>query len=178
MIFRRYFLVIVLDSLIMGIVCYILMKILGLPYAELISVIVGITNIIPFFGPFLGAIPSILIILMSSPMDAFIFALMILIVQQVDGNIICPAILGNSLGLKPILIIFAVTLGGGLFGIVGMIAGVPAFTVIYTIFKRSVSHRLQKKNLDSPEQLQEVEVRRKAQQHPDATEASDPKPAE
>ena len=131
-IFRRFFVGKIVDSLIIGILCYILMKILGLPYAELISVIVGITNVIPFFGPFIGAIPSILIILMSSPMEALIFAVLILALQQLDGNVIGPAILGNSLGLKPIWIVFSVTVGGGLFGLVGMIAGVPAFTVIYT----------------------------------------------
>ena len=140
------------------------MKILGLPYAELISVIVGITNVIPFFGPFIGAIPSILIILMSSPMEALIFAVLILALQQLDGNVIGPAILGNSLGLKPIWIVFSVTVGGGLFGLVGMIAGVPAFTVIYTLFKRCVSRRLQTKNLNTPEQLQEAESSRQQDQ--------------
>lgn len=159
-IFRRFFVGKALDSLIIGILCYILMKIFRLPYAELISVIVGITNVIPFFGPFIGAIPSILILLMSSPMDAFIFAILILGLQQLDGNIIGPAILGNSLGLKPIWIIFSVTVGGGLFGLVGMIAGVPAFTVIYTLFQRAIQRRLQKKNLDTPERLQAAEDKR------------------
>ena len=163
-IFRRFFVGKIVDSLIIGILCYILMKILGLPYAELISVIVGITNVIPFFGPFIGAIPSILIILMSSPMEALIFAILILALQQLDGNVIGPAILGNSLGLKPIWIVFSVTVGGGLFGLVGMIAGVPAFTVIYTLFKRCVSRRLQTKNLNTPEQLQEAESSRQQDQ--------------
>ena len=163
-IFRRFFVGKIVDSLIIGILCYILMKILGLPYAELISVIVGITNVIPFFGPFIGAIPSILIILMSSPMEALIFAVLILALQQLDGNVIGPAILGNSLGLKPIWIVFSVTVGGGLFGLVGMIAGVPAFTVIYTLFKRCVSRRLQTKNLNTPEQLQEAESSRQQDQ--------------
>lgn len=165
-IFRRFFVGKIVDSLIIGILCYILMKILGLPYAELISVIVGVTNVIPFFGPFIGAVPSILIILMSSPMEAFIFAVLILALQQLDGNVIGPAILGNSLGLKPIWIVFSVTVGGGLFGLVGMIAGVPAFTVVYTLFKRSVARRLQKKNLDTPEQLQEAKSRRQPNQQP------------
>ena len=163
-IFRRFFVGKIVDSLIIGILCYILMKILGLPYAELISVIVGITNVIPFFGPFIGAIPSILIILMSSPMEALIFAVLILALQQLDGNVIGPAILGNSLGLKPIWIVFSVTVGGGLFGLVGMIAGVPAFTVIYTLFKRCVSRPLQTKNLNTPEQLQEAESSRQQDQ--------------
>ena len=169
-IFRRFFVGKIVDSLIIGILCYILMKIFGLPYAELISVIVGITNVIPFFGPFIGAIPSILIILMSSPMEALIFAVLILALQQLDGNVIGPAILGNSLGLKPIWIVFSVTVGGGLFGLVGMIAGVPAFTVIYTLFKRSVSRRLQAKDLNTPEQLQEAESIRQQDQPPQKAE--------
>ena len=172
-IFRRFFVGKALDSLIIGILCYILMKIFGLPYAELISVIVGITNVIPFFGPFIGAIPSILIILMSSPMEAIFFAVLILALQQLDGNVIGPAILGNSLGLKPIWIVFSVTIGGGLFGLVGMIAGVPAFTVIYTLFKRWIDRRLQNKNLNSPEQLQEAESQRQqVQQQPEPDTAS------
>lgn len=170
MIFRRFFVGKALDSLIIGILCYILMKIFGLPYAELISVIVGVTNVIPFFGPFIGAIPSILIILMSSPMDAFIFALLILGLQQLDGNVIGPAILGNSLGLKPIWIIFSVSVGGGLFGLVGMIAGVPAFTVVYTWFNRWVGRKLEKKQLNTPEQLKEAE----AERQPESVLASDP----
>lgn len=99
-------------------------------------------------------------------MEAFIFAVLILALQQLDGNVIGPAILGNSLGLKPIWIVFSVTVGGGLFGLVGMIAGVPAFTVVYTLFKRSVARRLQKKNLDTPEQLQEAKSRRQPNQQP------------
>ena len=171
-IFRRFFVGKALDSLIIGILCYILMKIFGLPYAELISVIVGVTNVIPFFGPFIGAIPSILIILMSSPMEAFIFAILILALQQLDGNVIGPAILGNSLGLKPIWIVFSVTVGGGLFGLVGMIAGVPTFTVIYTLFKRWIDRRLQKKNLNTPEQLQEAKSPRLQMQQPPETEVA------
>ena len=171
-IFRRFFVGKALDSLIIGILCYILMNIFGLPYAELISVIVGVTNVIPFFGPFIGAIPSILIILMSSPMEAFIFAILILALQQLDGNVIGPAILGNSLGLKPIWIVFSVTVGGGLFGLVGMIAGVPTFTVIYTLFKRWIDRRLQKKNLNTPEQLQEAKSPRQQMQQPPETEVA------
>ena len=144
-IFRRFFVGQALDSLLIGIICFIFMKIFSLPYAELISVIIGVTNIIPYFGPFLGAIPSILIILMVSPMEALIFAIFILFLQQIDGNIICPAVLGGSLGLKPIWIIFAVTVGGGLFGVLGMIIGVPTFTVIYTLWHRYIRRRIHSK---------------------------------
>ena len=161
-----------LDSLIIGILCFIGCSALKMPYTPLISVVVGVTNVIPFFGPFIGAIPSILIILMSSPMDAFIFALLILGIQQLDGNIIGPAILGNSLGLKPIWIIFSVSVGGGLFGLVGMIAGVPAFTVVYTWFKRWTDRRLETKKLNTPEQIKEAEAERQ-QSKPETVPASE-----
>lgn len=160
LIFRRFFIGKALDSLIIGILCFIFMKLFRLPYAELISVIVGITNIIPYFGPFIGAIPSILIILMVSPMDALIFSVFILALQQLDGNIIGPAILGNSLGLKPIWIIFSVTVGGGLFGIAGMLIGVPAFTVLYTLFQRMIQTRLKRKGIASSEQIEEMDRQR------------------
>lgn len=172
-VFRRFFVGKALDSLIIGILCYILMKIFRLPYAELISLIVGITNVIPYFGPFIGAIPSILIILMVSPMDALIFTILILALQQVDGNIIGPAILGNSLGLKPIWIIFSVTIGTGLFGITGMLFGVPTFTVIYTMIHRILQRRLQRKNLSTPEELEAVDKRRTAAQEAAATAPDD-----
>lgn len=159
-IFRRFFVGKALDSLIIGILCFIFMKIFRLPYAELISVIVGITNVIPYFGPFIGAVPSILIILMVSPMEALIFSVFILALQQLDGNVIGPAILGNSLGLKPIWIIFSVTIGGGLFGIAGMIIGVPAFTVIYTLFQRMIQRRLANKGLESSEHIEEADRQR------------------
>lgn len=180
-IFRRFFVGKALDSLIIGILCYILMRIFRLPYAELISVIVGITNIIPYFGPFIGAIPSILIILMVSPLDALIFAIMILVLQQVDGNIIGPAILGNSLGLKPIWIIFSVTVGGGFFGIIGMIAGVPAFTVLHTWAHRFVERRLARKNMNQPEQIQAADLQRqnaRAQSSESEPEAAEAAPAD
>lgn len=176
-IFRRFFVGKALDSLIIGILCYILMRIFRLPYPELISVIVGLTNVIPYFGPFIGAIPSILIILMVSPMEAFIFAILILVLQQLDGNVIGPAILGNSLGLKPIWIIFSVTVGGGLFGIIGMIVGVPAFTVIYTLIRRSVDHHLQAKNIDiAPSSPKPTPAESAAAAPSDEEDISDEKP--
>ncbi|MCI8632171.1 MAG: AI-2E family transporter [Lachnospiraceae bacterium] len=170
LIFRRFFIGKALDSLIIGILCFVFMKLFRLPYAELISVIVGITNIIPYFGPFIGAIPSILIILMVSPMDALIFSVFILALQQLDGNIIGPAILGNSLGLKPIWIIFSVTVGGGLFGIAGMLIGVPAFTVLYTLFQRMIQNRLKRKGIASSEQIEEIDRQRlRAQKNKEET---------
>ncbi|MGN0203882.1 MAG: AI-2E family transporter [Coprococcus sp.] len=136
-----------LDSAIIGVICYIAMLLLKMPYAVLISVIVGVTNIIPFFGPYIGAIPSAIILLTVSPMDCLIFVVFIVILQQVDGNIIGPRILGNSTGLSGIWVLFAILLFGGLFGFVGMIIGVPVFAVIYDILRKLIIKglRLRKK---------------------------------
>ncbi len=137
----------ILDSLIIGILCYIGMEILKLPYALLVSVIVGITNIIPFFGPYLGAVPSAIIILMVSPSKALYFLIFILVLQQFDGNILGPKILGDSTGLSSFWVIFSITLFGGLMGILGMFIGVPLFAVIYAAFKTIVNQKLEKKGL-------------------------------
>ena len=137
----------IIDSAIIGIICYVGMLILNIPYALLISVIVGVTNVIPYFGPFIGAIPSILLLLMVDPIEALWFAVFIFILQQLDGNIIGPKILGESTGLSAIWVVFAVTVFGGIFGFIGMLVGVPIFAMIYTITKKSVNNRLTKKNL-------------------------------
>jgi len=137
-----------IDSLIIGILCYIGMSILQLPYAILLSVIVGITNMIPVFGPFIGAIPGIFILMIIHPIDAVYFALFILLLQQFDGNILGPLILGDKLGLPSIWILFAVCVGGGLFGVIGMFIGVPLFAVIYMLCKELFAYRLAKKNMD------------------------------
>ena len=136
-----------LDSLIIGILCYICMLILRLPYAELISVIVGITNIIPYFGPFLGAIPSAFILLIIDPFSCLKFIIFILILQQFDGNILGPKILGDSTGLNSFWVIFAITLFSGLFGFIGMFLGVPIFAVIYSAIKTLITQRLLKKDM-------------------------------
>ena len=117
------------------------------PYAILLGVIVGITNIIPFFGPFIGAVPSILILLMVSPWDALIFAIFVLALQQFDGNILGPKILGDSTGLAPIWVLVAITIGGGMFGFVGMVAGVPTFAVIYSLLSENMDKRLAAKKI-------------------------------
>lgn len=137
----------ILDSTIIGIICFIVMSIFNWPYVMLISVIVGVTNIIPFFGPFVGAIPSIIIILTESPLQALYFAVFVLILQQVDGNIIGPKILGDSTGIPSFWVMFAILVGGGLFGFVGMILGIPIFAIIYAYFSRYINGRLLKKNL-------------------------------
>ncbi len=136
-----------LDSLIIGILCFILMNVLRLDYAMLISLIIGVTNIIPFFGPFIGAIPSTLLLLIISPKEAAIFIVMILVLQQFDGNILGPKILGESTGLTSFWVIFAVIIMGGTLGLVGMFIGVPIFATIYMVTKNFVEKRLQKKNL-------------------------------
>ena len=132
-----------LDSAIIGGICYIGMMIMGLPYAILISVIVGVTNIIPFFGPYIGAIPSAIILLTVSPMSCLMFVIFIVILQQVDGNIIGPKILGSSTGLSGIWVLFSILLFGGLFGFVGMLIGVPVFAVIYDLIRQLIIRGLE-----------------------------------
>ncbi len=145
-----------LDSAIIGLICYIVCVILDMPYAMLVSVIVGVTNIIPFFGPFIGAIPSAIIILMVSPIKCLIFIIFIIILQQVDGNIIGPKILGSSIGINGFWVMFAIILGAGLFGFWGMLLGVPVFVVIYTAINAGVEKRL--KENDLPWETEEYET--------------------
>ncbi|MCR4668244.1 MAG: AI-2E family transporter [Clostridia bacterium] len=138
----------IIDSIIIGVICFIAMSIFRLPYPLLISVIVGVTNIIPFFGPFIGAVPSALIILMVSPIQALYFLILVIILQQLDGNIIGPAILGNSTGLSSFWVLFSIVIFGGLFGPVGMIIGVPVFAVIYYYAGKWIRKRLRNKGLE------------------------------
>lgn len=145
--FGKYFTGAILDSILVGIICFILMTILGMPYAPLISVIIAATNVIPFFGPFIGAIPSALILFVANPIYAVYFAIMVLVLQQIDGNIIAPRIHSASTGLDPVWVIVSITLMSGLFGFVGMFIGVPLFSVLYTLVKEQVEMRLAKKSL-------------------------------
>lgn len=131
-----------IDSIIVGIICFIVMSITGLPYALLISFIVGVTNIIPFFGPFIGAIPSTFLILLDTPIKALYFVIFIIILQQFDGNILGPRILKDSLGISSFWVVFSIMLFGGLFGIIGMIIGAPLFAIIYNIIGRLINKRL------------------------------------
>ena len=137
----------VIDSFIVGILCYITMLILHLPYAVLISFIVGVTNVIPYFGPFIGAIPSAFFILMIDPKKCLIFLILILILQQIDGNVLGPKILGNSTGLNSFWVIFSITVFSGLFGWAGMFFGVPAFAVVYAAFRTLINKRLEIKHM-------------------------------
>ena len=150
-----------LDSAIIGVICYAGMMILGLPYAILISVIVGVTNIIPFFGPYIGAIPSAIILLTVSPMSCLIFVVFIVILQQVDGNIIGPKILGSSTGLSGIWVLFSILLFGGLFGFVGMLIGVPVFAVIYDLIRQLIVRGLELRNKSKMFEEYEQEYPRK-----------------
>ena len=134
----------ILDSAIIGVLCYIACLIFKFPSALLVSVIIGVTNVIPFFGPFIGAIPATLLILIQNPIKALWFILFVLVLQQVDGNIIGPKILGNTTGLSSFWVLFAILLFGGLWGFVGMIIGVPLFAVIYDVLKKFVFHGLRR----------------------------------
>lgn len=137
----------ILDSLIIGILCFAGTNLLNMPYALLISVIVGVTNIIPFFGPYIGAIPSAVLVLMVNPVQCIYFIIFILVLQQVDGNVIGPKILGQSTGLTGFWVIFSITIFGGLFGILGMVIGVPVFAVIYAMVRRIIERILKRKGL-------------------------------
>ena len=134
----------ILDSAIIGVLCYIACLIFKFPSALLVSVIIGVTNVIPFFGPFIGAIPATLLILIQNPIKALWFVLFVLVLQQVDGNIIGPKILGNTTGLSSFWVLFAILLFGGLWGFAGMIVGVPLFAVIYDVIKKLVIHGLRR----------------------------------
>ena len=135
------------DTAIIGLICYIGCVLLRMPYALLISVIVGVTNVIPFFGPFIGAVPSALLVLLVDPFKCLIFVIFIIVLQQVDGNIIGPKVLGSSIGINGFWVMFSIILGGGLFGFWGMLLGVPVFVVIYTALGKLVTKKLVKREL-------------------------------
>ncbi len=144
---HRFILGKMLDSFIIGVICYVGMLVLGLSYPLLLSVIVGVTNMIPVFGPFIGAIPGALILLLVDPFQALWFILFIILLQQFDGNFLGPRILGDSMGLPSLWIMFAIIVGGGYFGVVGMFLGVPIFAVIYIISKKIISNKLEKDSI-------------------------------
>ena len=139
----------VFDSFIIGMLCFIAMTMMNMPYVVLISFIVGITNLIPFFGPFIGAIPSAFLILLANPNKIVAFVVFIIILQQFDGNILGPKILGDSTGLPSFWVLFAIFIGGGFFGFLGMLLCVPVFAVIYMLVRQFVDKRLKEKNLST-----------------------------
>lgn len=150
-VFQQYIVGNILDSLIVGFVAWFGCMLFGFPYAPMIGLIIGITNIIPVFGPFLGAIPVILLLFLIKPTDALIFAIFILILQQIDGNVIKPLILGDKLGISGFWILFSVTIGGSLFGVMGMFLGVPVFALIYEGLKDFANLRLKERRLIIPD---------------------------
>lgn len=145
------------DSLIIGCICCILMNILRLPYSVLISVIVGITNMIPYFGPFIGAVPGVLIYLCTSPKQAVIFVIMILVLQQFDGLVLGPRLLGQSTGLNPMWVIFAITVGGAYFGVLGMFIGVPVVAVAGFLANKFIKYKLQGRDIKALKEWEQAE---------------------
>lgn len=137
----------IIDSAIIGVLCFIGLSILQMPYTLLVSVIVGVTNIIPFFGPYIGAIPSVILILLVDPMKGLYFLIFIILLQQLDGNIIGPKILGESTGLSAFWVVFSILIFSGIFGFIGMIIGVPTFALIYYVVKMYIQERLENKQL-------------------------------
>lgn len=137
----------IVDSIIIGLLSFVVFSIFDMPYTTLISVVIGVTNVIPFFGPFIGAIPSALLILLVDPVKAVIFSILILAIQQLDGNIIGPKILGDRTGLDSFGVVFSILLAGGLFGIPGVILGVPVFATLFGILRSICDKRLQEKHL-------------------------------
>lgn len=161
-----------LDSLIVGIICFICLTVLEMPYAPLVSVIVGVTNIIPMFGPFIGAIPSAFLILLVSPSKCIVFLIFIIILQQLDGNVIGPRILGNSTGLSALYVTVAMLLFGKLMGFVGMIVGVPLFATLYYIVKRLAEYSLRHQGMpvSTMEYAEKSDVKKPEEQEPPSEE--------
>lgn len=145
--FAKFFSGKIIDSIIVAIITFIVLSIANIPYTALISVLIGVTNIIPFFGQYIGAVPSAFLVFLVSPVKGFIFVVLIIIILQVDGNIIGPKIIGESIGLGSFWILFAILVFGSLFGILGMICAVPIFAVVYKTIKNWSSRRLEKKGL-------------------------------
>ena len=147
-IFGKFLIGKIVDSAIIGVLTFFILALCKMPYAILVSVIVGITNIIPFFGPFIGAVPSFIIILFISPVKALWFLVIIFIIQQLDGNIIGPKILGDSIGISAFWILFSILVAGKFLGLIGMVIGVPLFAVIYAIVKEIIEGKLKKINMN------------------------------
>lgn len=167
----------ILDSVIIGILCYIGLLMLSMPYSLLVAVFVGITNVVPFFGPYVGAVPSFILIALADPIKGLYFLLFIVLLQQFDGNILGPKILGDSTGLSSFWVVFAILVGGGLFGFMGMLLGVPTFAVIYYVIREIVAYVLRRRKL--PEEtrdyieMQDVDIKTKELRYEQETEITD-----
>ena len=138
----------VMDSAVVGVVLFIVMSILGIDFAPVIAVLMGVCNIIPIFGPFIGAVPSVIILLFVNPLQALEFVILVVVVQQVDSNVIAPKILGRSMGISAFWVLFAVLLGANLFGVVGMVMGVPVFATLYGLAGEAVRWLLDRRGID------------------------------
>ena len=163
-----------LDSLIIGFLCFVGCSLLGMPYTPLVSVVVGVTNVIPFFGPFLGAIPSAFLILLVDPLKCLYFVIFIILLQQLDGNVIGPKILGDSTGISSFWVIVAILVGGGFFGVPGMFFGVPVFACLRLLVKWLMDRRLAKRGMptEASAYVERKEALRQAKQesHPESAE--------
>lgn len=157
-IFTGFFIGKIIDSLIIGLICFFLMLIFKIPYAVLISVIVGVTNMIPYFGPFIGGGIGILFLIIGDPMKALVFAILVLALQQFDGNILGPKILGDSTGLSPFWVIFAILTFGSMFGLMGMFIGVPCFAVIKNIFDNLIDRRYRERMAQRKKEASETDT--------------------
>ena len=147
----------VIEACILGLLCFIGMKICSMPYALLISTIIGVTALVPIFGAFVGAILSAFIVLMVSPIKVILFAIIFVVIQQIEGNLIYPFVVGNSIGLSALWVLFAITVGGNAFGVVGMLIGVPLFGVLYTLISITTNKRLEKRNINIEEIEKDIE---------------------
>lgn len=164
----------IIDSIIIGIITFIVTTIFKIPYAMLISVIVGVTNVIPFFGPWIGAVPCALIAFMVSPVKCLYFIIMIIAIQQFDGNILGPKILGNTTGLSSFWVLFSIIFFGGLFGFAGMLVGVPLFAVIYDLIERGVKRGLKNKGKYELYEQYDIEQHEEERLKEEAKEKKDP----
>ena len=170
--FTGFFVGKIIDSAIIGVLTFLLMSLLRLDFALLVSVFVGITNIIPVFGPFIGAIPSIFILLLVDPVQALIFAVLILFIQQLDGNFIGPKILGQSIGISSLWVLFSIVVGGDLFGLVGMVVGVPLFATLYGLLHEIVVYLLDRRGIDAEGHPREEASPTQEEPAPDREEAT------
>ena len=158
------------DAAIVGVLCFIGVSIIRVPYAMLIAVIIGATNIIPVFGPYLGGIPCGLLIFLTDPIKCLYFVIFIVLLQMLDGNVIAPKILGTTIGIDSFWVVFAIILGGGLFGIIGMVLGVPTFAILYYLMRSALNARLRKKNLPVDIAFYDENVVEKIKIHPNDTQ--------
>ena len=161
--FGQYLTGVIIDAMIVGTTFGVLCVIFRIPYAPMIGVVLGLTNMIPFFGPYIGGIPCAIIVLVSDPWKVIILVIMMLVVQQIDGNLVAPKIIGQKIGLEAIWVIFAILIGGSFFGIIGMLLAVPFFSVFYLFFRNFISDRLEKKQLstDTADYLATADVAKK-----------------